>query len=415
MIHEVIEMIVSPKARSVKLRAHVLMAGTAFALLAGCDKPLDIDIRGAFGGAFNTADAARAVTAPRPKPDNRGIISYPTYQVAVARRGDTLQTLADRIGADAKQLAKYNGINPEDTLRKGEVIALRARVSEPSPETGAATTGPILPAEPVNISELAGSAIDNAGDQKVETTTLPAAKSAKTPKAQTGREPLRHTVSRGETAFTISRLYNVSVRSLAEWNGLGSDFAIREGQKLMIPVAIEPAATPSKKTAEVATTAPGSGTPTPTPPSSTKALPKETTVAAAKTTPKPATPDLSTKSTNSNARMGYPVTGNIIREYTSGKNDGIDIAATAGTPVLAAKSGTVAAVTADTDDIQFLLVKHAGNLVTVYYNVDKIGVAKGDKVKRGQALARVKAASPSFLHFEVRKGFESVDPLPYLQ
>ena len=48
---------------------------------------------------------------------------------------------------------------------------------------------------------------------------------------------MRHQVKRGETAYTISRLYNVPVQSLAEWNGLGSDFAIREGQYLLIPVA----------------------------------------------------------------------------------------------------------------------------------------------------------------------------------
>ena len=37
------------------------------------------------------------------------------------------------------------------------------------------------------------------------------------------------------------------------------------------------------------------------------------------------------------------------------------------------------------------------------------------KVKRGQAIAKVRASSPAFLHFEVRQGFDSVDPMPYLQ
>jgi len=42
-------------------------------------------------------------------------------------------------------------------------------------------------------------------------------------------------------------------------------------------------------------------------------------------------------------------------------------------------------------------------------------VAKGDKVKRGQTIAVVRAGSPSFLHFEVRNGIDAVDPMPYLQ
>ena len=52
-----------------------------------------------------------------------------------------------------------------------------------------------------------------------------------------GPEPLRHQVTRGETAFTIARLYNVSAKDLADWNGLGPDFAVREGQYLLIPTA----------------------------------------------------------------------------------------------------------------------------------------------------------------------------------
>ena len=62
-----------------------------------------------------------------------------------------------------------------------------------------------------------------------------------------------------------------------------------------------------------------------------------------------------------------------------------------------------------------LVVRHAGNLLTVYANIDAIAVKKGDKVKRGQAIAKVRASDPAFLHFEVRQGFDSVDPMPYLQ
>ena len=50
-------------------------------------------MRGAFGNAPSTAEAARGATTARPEPDARGIISYPGYQVVVARGGDTVAAL----------------------------------------------------------------------------------------------------------------------------------------------------------------------------------------------------------------------------------------------------------------------------------------------------------------------------------
>lgn len=400
----------------------LLLIGGALAL-GGCNQPLDLDMRGALGG-LNTADAARQATAQRPKPDNRGVISYPSYQVAVARRGDTLADVAARVGANADALAAYNGIGKSDTLRGGEIIALPDRVAEPSPATGSPTTGPIQPPG-VDITALANSAIKKADQQRVETTRLSPAQTKPDAKIARGLEPKRHKVQRGETAYTISRLYGVSVRALAEWNGLGPDFAIREGQYLLIPVPETPAAasaTAAGKTAAATsgtTEPPGVGTPTPVPPSAVKPLPSEKTKPAAEASKeaKAQAPDLGKTQTkaSSGGRMGYPVQGKIIREYSKGKNDGIDIAAAAGTPIQAAEAGTVAAITADADQVPIIVVKHPKNLLTVYANVGNIAVKKGDKVDRGQKLAEIRPGKSAYVHFEVRKGFESVDPLPYLK
>jgi murein DD-endopeptidase MepM/ murein hydrolase activator NlpD len=113
--------------------------------------------------------------------------------------------------------------------------------------------------------------------------------------------------------------------------------------------------------------------------------------------------------------MSMPVSGKIIRGYEKKKNDGIDIASSAGTEVVAADAGTVAAITRDTDQVPILVLRHDNNLLTVYANIDGITVKKGDKVARGQPVAAVRAGEPSFLHFEVRRGFESIDPMPYLE
>ncbi|MDZ4134773.1 MAG: peptidoglycan DD-metalloendopeptidase family protein, partial [Paracoccaceae bacterium] len=187
-----------------------------------------------------------------------------------------------------------------------------------------------------------------------------------------------------------------------------------EGQYLLIPVTVA-----GQSAAPAAVTAPGSGTPTPVPPSASKPLPDQTVapaVGATKPAGTPTSPALGeSRSAASAARYAMPVDGKIIRGYAKGKNEGIDIAANAGTPVRAASDGTVAVITKDTNQVLTLVIRNSDDLLTVYAGIDGATVAKGDKIKRGQTIAKVRAADPAFLHFEVRKGMDSQDPTPFLQ
>ncbi|MGI9369385.1 MAG: peptidoglycan DD-metalloendopeptidase family protein [Ruegeria sp.] len=373
-------------------------AFAAVAVLAGCEGPLDYDLRGQVGG-FSTTPAAQSATSSRPTPDARGVISYPNYQVAVARTGDSVSDVAARVGLPAGELARFNGLNPSDGLRGGEVLALPRSV-------GGASN--------VDIASIATTAIDDAPETgSVQTTTLEPAKPAPVQVAA-GPEPVRHKVKRGETAYTISRLYQVPVEALAEWNGLGSDFTVREGQYLLIPVKNQAA----PRTTEVASatapstiTQPGQGSPTPTPPSATQPLPDE------KVAPLTPAPDVTAAAPtrSGGSALALPVVGKIVRPYSKGKNEGIDIAAAPGTPVTAAEAGTVAAITADADQVPIIVIRHKNDLLTVYANVDAITVKKGARVKRGQKIAALRGGDNAYVHFEVRKGFESVDPGPYLK
>ena len=374
-------------------RISVIMAG-AFTLAACGDQPFDLDLRD-LGNGFDTSAAALSATADRPRADNRGVISYPGYQVAAAKRGDTVADVAARVGLPAAELARHNGLAVDVRLRENEILALPARVAEPSSATGAITAGPIG-SNQVDIQSLAGSAIDRSSN------TPGRAASAR---EAAGVEPIRHQVESGETAFTISRLYNVSVRALADWNGLGADLAVREGQFLLIPVVIDPPADAKPAASE----APGE-TATPEPPSADKPLPKPE-AATPKPVATPASPDLGTTATGA---FVLPVKGTIIRDYSKGKNDGIDIAAAAGATVVAAANGTVAAITRDTDQVPIVVIRHADNLLTVYAGVDKLTVKKGDTVTRGQKIAVIRDVEPSFLHFEVRNGLDSVNPMDFV-
>jgi len=383
--------------RRVGPRAATGLAAVTLLAVAGCSQPVgtfDPDLR-RLGGGFNTAGAAADVqTEARPQADARGVLSYPGYQVAVARSGDTVADVASRVGLPAEDLARHNGLPLDATLRSGEIVALPRRVGEPSPATGSITTGPITPGS-VDITTLAGSAIERAGSGSTGT-TAPAA----------GTQPIQHQVTRGETAFTIARSYGVSVEALAQWNGLDSQFSVREGQYLLIPPVM------STRTAAVAPVEPpGAGSATPPPPSSATPLPPPPTAAPAA----PAAPPAPTTAATRAAQFAMPVQGPIIRAFSRGRNDGIDIGAPAGTPVRAAEAGTVAAITQNTDGVPIVVVRHANELLTVYAGLDNVTVSRGASVTRGQQIATVRAAPTPFLHFEVRRGMEALDPGPFLE
>lgn len=383
-------------------RLRLPLAFGALALgVSACTTPdgrFDWDLRSPSAG--NTADAARNATAPRPRADNRGVISYPGYQVVVAGRGDTVQTIAGRLGVGAAELGRVNALQPDLPLQGGEVLVLPGRVAEPA--SPAATPGA------VDVGAIAITALDRVAPVA---TPAPAPAVAPAPSAPIGTEPVRHKVRRGESAYTVARLYNVTPRALAEWNGLPADLALREGQTLLIPpatagrppAALEPAAVP-----------PGQGSVTPEPPSAAKPLPSETPVRAGGGNPAgaPASPSLPV---SAGGKLAMPADGKVIRAYQKGRYDGIGIGASAGSPVRAAADGTVAAITRDTEQVPIVVVRHDGNLLTVYANVEGISVAKDARVKRGQQIGTVRAGNPPFLHFEVRRGGDSVDPMSMLQ
>ncbi len=386
-------------------RSPILRALILTTALAACDNDaggglgLDWDLRSG-GGALDTSGAALQVSANRPGADGQGVLNYPNYQVAVARRGDTVASVASRIGIGADELASFNALRPNDPLRDGETLVLPRRVQA---GLGGGNTGAVIGGgvQPVDVASIATTALDRVGG-----TAAPAAAS--------GPEPQRHKVARGETAYSIARTYGVSAKAIADWNGLPADLAVREGQFLIIPVATAGAQAP---TSEVVVTAPGEGSLTPVPPSASQPLPDEQ-VAPAAQKPKetPVSPDLGEQRTQASAaQFVMPADGKIIRGYAKGKNEGIDIAAAAGSGVKAAADGVVAAITKDTEQVPIVVIRHAGGLLTVYAGLDGIKVAKGAKVKRGQTIAAVRAGSPAFVHFEVRKGVDSIDPVQYLQ
>lgn len=360
--------------------------------VSACTEGFDFDLRPPQNG-LSTAQAAQNVkTAARPAPDARGIISYPGYQVAVAKRGDTVASVAQRIGVSAAELARYNGVKPDSPLRNDEVLALPRRVVVPSANV-------IQPGGAIDIQTLAGDAIDRAPGTAATQTSA---------KQQAGAEPLRHRVERGETAYSVARLYGVSVRSLADWNGLGPELAVREGQHLLIPVKIQSSNKPASGVSQ-----PGQGTSTPTPPSAATALPDEKPSAVKTSTPP--SPELSNSRTSASAsKMTLPVAGKVTSLFDADKAGYILISAKPGEAVKAAAAGTVRLVSKDVEGEEIVVIDHGNSTQTAYSFVEGINVAKGQKVKRGQQIAKATKNQYNAIQFLVFNGTDPVDPMPYL-
>ena len=90
-----------------------------------------------------------------------------------------------------------------------------------------------------------------------------------------------------------------------------------------------------------------------------------------------------------------------------------------GTPVKAAENGVVIYAGDGLKDFgNTVLVRHENGLVTVYGHASALKVKRGEKVKRGQEIARSGMSGTTDapkLHFEVRKDSAPVDPSGYLE
>lgn len=248
--------------------------------------------------------------------------------------------------------------------------------------------------------------------------------------------PLEHKVSAHDTLYTLAKMYNVPLSELVRTNDLRQPYSLKIGQVLRIPSSVlrqrewsatafgapeMPATQPAPIRVELL--------PTPTavipkPPASQPVYqPPSDLVAAATRTSAPVQQPLQTTVLGSERPdFVWPLRGKIISSYGSKEgqlfNDGINIAAPRGTPVAAAADGIVAYVGSDLGSYgNLVLIRHSGGMVTAYAHLGNVAVKKDAIVKKGQAIGSVGSTgnvSNAQLHFEIRKGRETFDPVKYL-
>ncbi len=342
-----------------------------------------------------------------------------------------------------------------------------------APVTGAYGPGVSRPAvAPGPIPAVAPGPIP--GPIKIEPLSLAAPEAV--PPAVAGRAPPReHVVLPGETVYSIARRYNVSTADLMRANAILPAFAIKTGQRLVLPngggatpavtevAQAMPDAVRAEPLAPVVLNPPAPPAPVvlippPAMPAAQDAPPVQPVAAAAPSSPSPAIPDLayappiaqrsgdgsperaserttghtaslatpslatSTPPTRAGRTFQWPVKGRIISDYGSKgrglRNDGINIAAPRGTPVLAAENGVVAYTGNELKGFgNLILIRHADGWVTAYAHNEALLVQRGETVRRGQPIARVgmtgNVREPQ-LHFELRRSRAAVDPAPHL-
>jgi murein DD-endopeptidase MepM/ murein hydrolase activator NlpD len=116
----------------------------------------------------------------------------------------------------------------------------------------------------------------------------------------------------------------------------------------------------------------------------------------------------------------WPVNGAVVSGFGmrwGRMHEGIDIAASSGTPIWAAAGGTVIHAGWLGGYGNLVVVDHGNGLATAYAHASTILVAVGQQVSQGETVSLVGSTGNSsgpHLHFEVRVNGVAVDPLLYL-
>jgi lipoprotein NlpD len=307
-----------------------------------------------------------AVSAPpapaqagTPAPGTPGEMpSGPTY---VVKRGDTLYQIALDSGLDYRELAAWNNIENVNLIRVGQVLRLTAPGSEPAMSSSGVTTAPLRTAPTIVESKPGAPAV----------ATAPAA---------------------SPTASSTPRNTDTVKREPKAFKEPYSEQALREATRA--PVA------PPPETVAMATPAP-----TPAPP------PKPEAIA-----PRPSVNDAADD--DDKIEWVWPAKGKVVGTFSETANlKGIDIAGSAGQPVVASAAGTVVyAGTGLRGYGKLIIVKHNKTYLSAYAHNRDILVKEGEKVAKGQKIAEMgnTDASEVKLHFEIRRQGKPMDPARYL-
>ena len=320
-----------------------------------------------------------AVTPVNPNPLGNTIGS----QFHVVQRGETLYGIARINNLDVNTLSAWNSIVAGQTLRDGQVLRLSPPLGSAPAITGPGTTITTIPSNGLIQGQPLppGAPLPAAGapNASLSPITGPAGPTVTPVEAPLKREPKSQRLPYSDAALaTLQR----------------GDAPVGPASSVVAdPRAVAPSVVTSSPTS--AATAP---------------------IAAAPTAPISAI-DVEIKPGNGVERDGiawtWPTSGKVSSKFNEkAPMKGIDIAANAGTAVVAAASGKVIYVGKEPRGYgQMIVVNHAKETVSVYFHTDKVQVKEQQRVLLGQKLAEVADGTGNKMHFEVRRQGRPLDPV----
>ncbi len=374
------------------------------------------------------------------------------------QQGDTIYGLAQRHRVSISELMSTNGLrNPN--LHPGQKLMLPARASRASV---AQASRPLPKAEPTPSASPAPAPLPVRPSPAVAPEAVAEAEGS-------------YTVKNGDSLYAVAVRHKVPLAELQRLNGISDPTRVKPGTILKIPsagartavAAVAPMTAPSPAPAPTVAPAPApapmtlsTGTtqlsPKPViinaPPavqsSKVGALGQSETATDAGAAPAPAAtqaapqaslPQLSLSASDADGKgkgadagndqnatptkLRWPVKGKIIAAFGARpdgqSSDGIKLAVPLGTEVHAAEAGVVAYAGSELKGYgNLVLLRHDNGWITAYAHNEELEVKRGDRVKRGQVIAKAGktgSVDQPQVHFELRQGSSPVDPIPYLE
>jgi len=180
---------------------------------------------------------------------------------------------------------------------------------------------------------------------------------------------VRHTVKSGDTIQTVAKKYKADVGDILSYNGLADGVKLKQGDIIIIPDGVISASQTSRA-----------------------------------------------KITGSQIAGGYPVyAGYYLRPIAGGRktqgvhgNNGVDLAAPTGTPILAAAGGRV--IVSRHGGYNggygtYVVISHSNGTQTLYAHMSRNNVSAGQSIEQGQVIGAVGSTGKStgpHLHIEIR-------------
>ncbi|MCA8831451.1 LysM peptidoglycan-binding domain-containing protein [Hymenobacter pini] len=157
--------------------------------------------------APNPRQAATAL--PNPVAPTTTVEPVPANGLHTVQPKENLYSVARRYGLRPADIVLWNNLPQQPALRIGQVLRVTA------PDTAATPAAVPVPAKPA------------------PTAAKPATPA---PAPATAPAAIRHTVQTGETMYSVSRKYGVTIKQIMEWNNK-PDFSVKPGEVLLIKPA----------------------------------------------------------------------------------------------------------------------------------------------------------------------------------